>query len=398
MQKVLRKVMLSTLITLMLIVTFGTITFAWVGINSTSRFEPFDITLDAVDLNETSDMFKQAYGLEISLTGKKGSFTTSIDQTELKRHILYNYYGKNNDYLNDTIKSNQVIINEFNALILDQATLDTTNFNSTDKTYYNANKTGLEFKNIDGDPTTKVFKFDLYVSVYKVFEPSEDVSDNLDVYLTGNILKGTNRSVGTIFDYTYPTSYEKAYSALGISEGNEYTNSGTNAILPGTTISGVKTVNSASSARIAFTKYKIVDKYHPEYYLPEYYLSNDEIKKCYIYQGGTKYPTVENDIYSFGGILEDEVNFALYNYNKKHPDDVRAIPENVLYRKDIDIEYKATDLNQLVDSTTEKISESKMIKMTIYFWFEGWDADCFDVIDRSPVSINIGLTAYKKSN
>ena len=33
-----------------------------------------------------------------------------------------------------------------------------------------------------------------------------------------------------------------------------------------------------------------------------------------------------------------------------------------------------------------------MMKMTIYFWFEGWDADCFKAVGGSPVTLNIELS------
>ena len=55
-----------------------------------------------------------------------------------------------------------------------------------------------------------------------------------------------------------------------------------------------------------------------------------------------------------------------------------------------DIKISRTN-NHIIDSenSNEKISVSKMMKITCYFWFEGWDADCFNAINLSPVEINI---------
>ena len=51
------------------------------------------------------------------------------------------------------------------------------------------------------------------------------------------------------------------------------------------------------------------------------------------------------------------------------------------------------ETNHLIDSTveSEQISTSKMMKIKVYFWFEGWDADCMGAINNSIVNINLGF-------
>lgn len=395
MHNIIRKVMISTVMALLLIVTFGTITFAWIGITSYTRFEPFEITLDVSDLNEQSGTFKQAYGLELSLTGEENSFSTSVNSTELKRNILKNFSNEYNNYLDKTNNvydvSDETVIQQFNSITLDQATLK---YNDVNDSFIFGDD--LKFINIFSageQTTTKLFKFDLYVSVYQVLEDISGFSPNLNCYLTGNILKGTTRSVGTIYDYTYPTNYSASYPILGINAGDDTSSSLSESIPAGTLVDGIKTVNAVSATRLAFAKHNVVEKNHPEQYV-----SNNAITELIIYQGGTKNPTVTDNVYSFGGIMEDELNYALINYNKKHPgNEIGPIPSKVLERKNTDIEYQKDNINKLINSS-EQINTSRMLKMTVYFWFEGWDADCFDVIDRSPVAISIGLTAYKEND
>ena len=33
-----------------------------------------------------------------------------------------------------------------------------------------------------------------------------------------------------------------------------------------------------------------------------------------------------------------------------------------------------------------------MIKLHFYFWFEGWDADCYEAIDEQMVTVNLSLS------
>ena len=35
------------------------------------------------------------------------------------------------------------------------------------------------------------------------------------------------------------------------------------------------------------------------------------------------------------------------------------------------------------------------MKITVDFWFEGWDADCFEIINRSPVTLNLVFSTAK---
>ena len=33
-----------------------------------------------------------------------------------------------------------------------------------------------------------------------------------------------------------------------------------------------------------------------------------------------------------------------------------------------------------------------MVCFRVYFWFEGWDSDCFEIIDNKSVTVNLSFT------
>ncbi len=186
------------------------------------------------------------------------------------------------------------------------------------------------------------------------------------------MLEGTKETKNLVNKYTYPS---------------DFINHVPNGILANTQIKNNVTVDSSSACRVAIQKYNVVDRNYPEQYE-----QNSKINDLIIFQAGTAMPTYndEEDVYSFGGIMKDEYNLALYDYNTKYSNQKKTIPIALFDRGDI--EY--TPNTQIIDSSKneEKIGINQMMKMTIYFWFEGWDADCFEVIDRKPVTLNLNFS------
>ena len=70
--------------------------------------------------------------------------------------------------------------------------------------------------------------------------------------------------------------------------------------------------------------------------------------------------------------------------------------EVVVYQwlNDEDSAMSKESVEHLIDSTNpdEQIGVNQMMKITCYFWFEGWDSDCFPVLNASPVFINLGFS------
>ena len=352
MRKIIRKFYLSILITLLCAITLSMTTFAWIGLLTSSSIDNFQIGINVSDLQE--------YGIELSLTGEEGSFSTSINQTELKKEILKNY-GINTNYYD----SEEAVNFDFNRIKLDSCSVEV----------YDDN-TFSSFLDVENKVTTKYFKFDIYISAFKTYESGSVDDYNLDAYLTGNLFSGTIATSNLINEFIYPS---------------DFVNNGPNALVAGVRLKEQLTVDSSSACRLAIQKHNVVEKGHPELY--ENY---DEVIDYVIYQGGTAMPTYdpETKVYSFGGILEEKNNVALAEYNKKFPYNKKLLPEWALKRNDL--VYDVTSFNQIIDSkqANQKVTTSSMMKMTISFWFEGWDADCFDVINNEPVTLNLNFSNY----
>ncbi len=349
MQNAIKKVYISMLVVVLCAVAFTATTFAWVGIFTSASLERFQINLSEQELEE--------YGLEISLTGEEGTFSSTIDQTELRKQLLINM-GYNGSY----ISNENAINNAFRNITLAQCTVNP--------------KSAVGFKQFltaDNKLTTKYFKFNLFISSSTTDNADMSADFCPDIYLSGNLFDGTLDEVNLVNEYTYPSTF---------------VNNVVNGIKPNTTISNRVKVNSSSASRLAIQKYNVVEKGHPELYE-----SYSNVIDYIIYQGGTEKPTCDsNGIYSFGGIMEDQYNLALYDWNMKHDLDIKRVPTWAINRGDVEFNDST---NKIVDSTieAERIRLGQMMKLTIYFWFEGWDADCFNVIDRNPVTINLNFKA-----
>ena len=158
-------------------------------------------------------------------------------------------------------------------------------------------------------------------------------------------------------------------------------------------------VDSKSAARVGFEKYEVVDKNHPEQY------SNlSSPKSAIIFTGDAyNYPTYNEsqNLYEFGAILPDEINFATEYWNSSeyryahNAYRVLQVPSSLYEIRGVGSKYEDKVLNKfnnhLIDSTNpdEQIGVNQMMKVTCYFWFEGWDADCFSAINAAPVTIKM---------
>ena len=71
------------------------------------------------------------------------------------------------------------------------------------------------------------------------------------------------------------------------------------------------------------------------------------------------------------------------------------IPESALNRGDLEL----TKENALLTDSNLGFGiingQRTKVKITVDFWFEGWDADCFEIINRSPVTLNLVFSTAK---
>ena len=164
-------------------------------------------------------------------------------------------------------------------------------------------------------------------------------------------------------------------------------------------------LNTANAARFALCMYEPKN-------INEQYEGNETPIKTLIYQGGSKLPSVDGDVYSLGGNLPEDYNTALQelliirpNYNNPiNPNDKtyyqKCLNEAVI-RGENDLEL--IEGNDKLWSKANNVDSEKFLgvhngiqtkmKITVYLWFEGWDADCMIGIDNLPITLNLTFTA-----
>ena len=376
-----KKLYISVLTSILVLLTTVATTFAWVGVFANSTFEQFEFSIKPSKYDANKE-----YNIEISLNGI--DFFSEISFDSIKPIILKNWGYENVDSMSkDTVNL------LFQNLNQDQCTTIPVMEGNKIKKLGN-------FIDIEGNSTSKMFKFDIYLSAYKIYDQGSSSNFSMDVFLHSGLLTGQKKSYVLKNPFTYQNTFVNPYDTLGLSFPNYRT------IQANEKIFSAK-VDSASAARVAFEKYPVVSKGHPELYT-----SSVEPVSSLIFQDSYEYPVqnLEDNSYSFGAIVPDDYNLAVGYYNSteyayyKYKIKSVSLPDEILTTRSVlgtapDIRL-TKETNQLIDATNpdEQIGIDTMMKMTVYFWFEGWDADCFPVINYSPVSINIGLMMTNDEN
>ena len=384
-----KKLYISVLTMIVVLLTTVATTFAWVGVFANSTFDTFTFNIVRSDLSDD-------YNIIVSSTGKTGTFSDSIDSYDIKRQILKNWGYDESLFLKEdslgNLKNNEEKIDTYYSVLnLDQVTtLPVVESNSLVRLG--------DFHDIYGESSKKYFKFDIYIAIEQIGMNS--TSDfNLDVFLGTESLQGRTKGKDLLNPVTYGSNFTNPYVNM-INTASLVLPDGHTPVKANHAIQYAQ-VDSKYASRLAFEKYEVVEKGNPDSY------SNKAPKSCVIYTGDDyEYPVLldsSSQLYDFGAILPNEQNFAILNYNSSEwefinwkywvmslPDDIYDIRGPESSTKDLMLN---TETNHLIDSSNsnEVIGINDMMKMTVYFWFEGWDADCWNAINLSPVTINIDL-------
>ena len=247
--------------------------------------------------------------------------------------------------------------------------------------------------------SSSCIKFDLYLSVdtkegIKTNENgliSEDVNINSNVFITEleDTLSGTiSDQMLTNLNPYKNNSIPVEYSILKTLPDKDFFK-----------------INSANASRFALSLYEPIN-------INDSYNGNEKPTKTLIYHGGNQLPELKGDVYDLGGNLPEDYNVALQElliirpnyknsvysiYNQKYESDLlKAIDRG---KNDLDLIEENSSLWEKplnVDNSpflgVYNGIQTKM-KITVYFWFEGWDADCIKGIDNMPVTLNLTFTA-----
>jgi len=160
-------------------------------------------------------------------------------------------------------------------------------------------------------------------------------------------------------------------------------------------------VNSSSAARFALEVYNPIK-------LTDTYTGEETPINTIVYQGGSALPTYDEvtDVYSMGGILPEEYNFALQEVNALYGRNLKIPNKTLNYESSVrqlqgnhkdNIVFPAVNFEDIDTENVNYLGVMNGIqtkqKIRVYFWFEGWDSDCIAAIARLRTTLNITFTA-----
>ena len=388
-----KKMFISILTSVIVMVTMVATTFAWVGIFTYANTDIFQINLKTQDLDSN-------YYLTISSSGKKESFSDEVNIVDIQKSVLLNQYINESNYNTykqylDSLSSDAVkSLFAKNSILYPSTTLIEDNKLTEFQCINLLNTDYFEYVHRDN----AYMKFDLYLSV-GAKEGIQDTSNfDLNVFMTDL----ENTIVGTISEY-------KLYNRnpfVGLPSANE--------ILLKIPYEKAFKINSKNAARFALSFYNPIG-------INDEYINSDSPNQTIIYHGGNQDPSLGNDIFDLGGNLPEDSNTALkelltirpnykdgtyVNYVQDYKDALqKAIDRG---NDDLDISEENSKIWNHVQTMSNEIDDqgrficnylgvkqgiqSKM-KVSVYFWFEGWDSDCLSGIQDMPATLNLTFTA-----
>ena len=362
-----KKILISLLTTLVVFITVFATTYAWVGIFTYANTDSFKMNLKVQDLDSN-------YFLTISSSGEPGTFSNEVPAIELQRQIVNNRY--NDRYIDAVDESIERIFNDITLAPTTTSILTNNTFATFKAVDYN--KSELEFYD-----SIDYYKFDLYLSV----DTKEGIDsnttgikssvylENIEETLIGSISRGIFGNINPYFDLPSDSEY---------------------AILK--EIPQMFQVNSKNAVRFGLSIYdplNINDEY-----------SNELPFESKIFQGGNQAPSYDNntDTYDLGGCLPFDYNTAINELLIVRPN-YRSASSRSLFDQSLNVatnrnDLELTDNNRMLWNKRDETNylgcmvgiQTKM-KITVYFWFEGWDADCLKAIEKQPVTLNLTFTS-----
>jgi hypothetical protein len=397
--------LISILTSVVVFVTMIATTFAWVGIFTYASTDSFQMNLK---VNKSSNYFLTISPYDSTVSN---DFCDSVPLADIQKQVL-NFWNIPFGQDDSASVIDSLYTRRHNVEASSPNIDDNGNINGFSR-IVNLNSGPLEYVS-----TNTYIKFDVYLSVNTIDGITVIKDDE-----TGEIVGGTSginayvaldeiskTLIGTMNSYNLingnvirrynPSNFDWQYYYAHKSLSSITTIDGEEKIIDKASIR----TDSSSAARFALAVYnpiKITDTY-----------TGDETPiNTIVYQGGSALPTYDetSDVYSMGGILPEEYNFAyqeanaLYNvFNRglRIPNKTAEFENNVKQltgtKKDNIVwnapSYSDVDINNVNYLGVEKGIQTKQ-KLTIYFWFEGWDSDCTWVIDRKSVTMNLTFTA-----
>lgn len=379
MQGVFRKLYMSIIAATLILLTSIATTFAWVGMITSSSLGSFDINLKVEDLDNE-------YYLKISGSDSTNSdeYSESVARIDIQKQIMTNM-GIN--YADSGINvNNSTAINNYFGMKANLIPV------TTDKNLSYFKEIGdIRIKDTNLYDSLKYYKFDIYLTVdtHLNIDPSTLINANVFFKNIEDALKGV--SCGG--------NFVNGNSFRNVTVPNEY------ALLPNLPNGGLK-IKSEYAARVALAIYDPID-------ITDTYQNHSNMTpNVTIYQKGTKYPTYDTDTgyYCFGGILPEEYNVAIKEIEKLYSinSDKLQLPADAVERIETD-KFMTPDNyhiwhapnNNAISGTNYLgiVNEVRTkMKISVYFWFEGWDADSISFVDKQNVSLGLSFATDTRND
>jgi len=327
-----RKAYFSMFMSLLVVLTTVTTTFAWFSTQQNVIVDTIDISI-AGSGDRTDDA-----GIVLSIDGI--NFKKELDGEDMKRAVL----------LDRGFKSALTMsTSEINNLYKDVGFSDATPIDFKD---LSKGLTGLN--RYDNEPA-RYISFDLYVSVLNDKYVDQNGLD-LFFYNEDRMAFADNISKALLLD-PETLAVDPAFINHPL---ERYIN-----------------INPINAVRLGVVVYEPMTKG---------VISDTNMYSSNIYSFTEQSPNYDekNNCYNFGGINE-EVNMMLEYYNQIMNEKI-SIPEELKNREDKLI------YGQEVFPSSLGCTASKMVKLKLMLWMEGWDADCFNLMIGSSSSYTIKFT------
>lgn len=338
-----RKIFMGVMSLLLLLATFSTSTYAWFKINSSASVEGFDFQVHG------------GQGFKISIDGTNYYRDLSLDQ--ILNAIVVGYNSDRYTIIDEKVCSistgEQISDETIKSIINDEILLLPL-----------TSKNGIQLTDLYDSPSNARNGRYMQFSIY--FKATSDIAEDgktFDIYLQG---QEETLEDGTVVQ---PTSIKSQTTQISLA-ANMVSSKGTHSA------GDLITVKSANALRMSIQDTSLESPTATIYELPD---SDDLGSYATDYNGGDE---------AFDALYNADKNAMFTYYNNLRP-----------YAQITKMKFKdrpaairnlgSEDLPKI--TSVQSGADAKLV--TFRFWLEGWDADCFDGLDKS---INVKLSFTSK--
>lgn len=341
--KIHRKIFMGVISILLLLATFSTSTYAWFKINSSASVEGFDFQVHGGE------------GFQVSIDGVHYYRDLSLDQ--IKNAIVLGYNSDRYEIIDEKLCSID------SGLEVSEETINTI-LNENILLLPLTSTNGIQLTDLYNSPSSarggRYMQFSIY---FKTTSNLADDARNYDIYLQGQEMTLEDGTVVQPTSITSDVTKVSLAANMVSSKGNHFAGE-------------VIDVKSANALRMSIedtsleapeaTIYELSDSDNLGSYATDYNGNDEALNQLY--------NADINAMYTYYNNLRPYAQISKMNFENR-PNTIRDLGSENLPKI----------------TTVQSGADAKLV--TFRFWLEGWDADCFDGLDKS---INVKLSFTSK--